>query len=139
MIIYQEDDYFKVIIYREYIPDFDIFDKDKIGELFKDILITLEKKYNLSGLLDIDVYENLEYGLVMEIRNVVEYYDEIDVKIHFHLDSIFMCEIDSNDIILYDDIYYYKDKFYSLYNKKIDSNVIYKDCYEIIDKGIKIC
>ena len=139
MIISQEDDYFKVIIYREYIPDFDIFDKDKIGELFKDILITLEKKYNLSGLLDIDVYENLEYGLVMEIRNVVEYYDEIDVKIHFHLDSIFMCEIDSNDIILYDDIYYYKDKFYSLYNKKIDSNVIYKDCYEIIDKGIKIC
>ena len=138
MIISCCDDYFKVYVFKEYIPGFDIFDKDMIGKLFKDILVKLEKKYDLNGLIDIDVYVNREFGLIMEIRNVFDFLDEMDVKIHFHIDSIFMCEIDINDITNYSDVYYYNDVFYGIYNKLMDSNVIYRECEDIIEKGIKV-
>ena len=74
----------------------------------------------------------------MEIKNIDRDLEYFDIKVCFHLDSLFLNEIAytyNND---YDEIYYYNDKYYTIYNKNIDSNVIYKDVLTIINKGIKI-
>ena len=69
-----------------------------------------------------------------------KYGKDIDVKIRFHIDSYFMNEIDFDPdaINLYDDLYYYNNKYYTMYNKLWDSNIIYKDCEDIVNKGIRI-
>lgn len=140
MIISKEDQLFLIRIWKEYLSeDFDIFDVDSIKDLFKMILLKLKEKYQVKGLLDIEVYVNSDYGMIMEIENIYAYGEEFDVTIHFHLDSVFLCEINSNEISHQDEVYYYHDKFYSNYKRNIDSYVIYKDCLEIMEKGIKIC
>ena len=48
-------------------------------------------------------------------------------------------EIMSNEILEFDEVYYYNDKFYSYYNDSYDRKIIYKDIDEIINNGIKIC
>lgn len=144
MIITKEDNFFLVKILKEFIPEFNIYDKDSFMELFKSILIELEQKYQLNGLFDIDVYMHSDYGIIMEVNSLEPYFDgidlfgEMDVRIHFHIGSIFMSEVDSQDILNYEDIYYYHDKFYTIYHGLVDSNIIYKDCDKIIEEGIKV-
>ena len=128
-----------VKIYKSYLNDFDIYNKDNIIELFKDIFITIKDKYNLLGLFDVDIYVNEEYGLIIEIHNICSYDFEIDVKINVHLDSLFLSEINSNDILDCNDVYYYNDKFYGLFKEFSDRDVIYKNTNIIINNGIKIC
>lgn len=126
-------------IYKSYLNDFDIYNKDNIIDLFKDIFITIKDKYNLLGLFDVDIYVNDEYGLIIEINNICSYDFEIDVRINVHLDSLFLVEINSNEILDYNDIYYYNDKFYGLFKEFNDKGVIYKNTNIIINDGIKIC
>ena len=128
-----------VKIYKSYLNDFDIYNKDNIIELFKDIFITIKDKYNLLGLFDVDIYVNEEYGLIIEIHNSCSYDFEIDVKINVHLDSLFLSEINSNEILDCNDVYYYNDKFYGLFKEFSDRDVIYKNTNIIINNGIKIC
>ena len=63
-------------------------------KLFKDIFLNVKEKYKLSGLFDVDIYVNEDYGMIIEIYNLCFYNDEIDVKIKFHLDSLFLVEND---------------------------------------------
>lgn len=139
MIITKENEFFLVKIYQENLSDFDIFDKDSISELFQSILVKLKKKYDIKGLMEVEVFVNPNYGMIIEIHPIYSYFDEVDMRIQVHLNSIFMCEIDSNDLLNFYDVYYYKDKFYAIYTKFVDSQVIYKESEEIIEKGIKVC
>lgn len=111
---------------------------DSILELFKGVLGKLKDKYKISGLCIIDVYVSEIFGMIIEVNNVYKYQNEIDVKITFHIDSIFMMEIDIDDLNNYDEIYYYKEKYFTNYNKDIDSNIIYKDSLDIVNKGIRL-
>ena len=140
LIINNDGSLFIIKIYKESIDNFDLFDIDNVTDIFKDILIKIKKKYNISGLCDIDVYVNYDFGMIIEINNVYKYGKDIDVKIRFHIDSYFMNEIDFDPdaINLYDDLYYYNNKYYTMYNKLWDSNIIYKDCEDIVNKGIRI-
>ena len=99
----------------------------------------MKDKYNMSGLFDADIYVNNEFGMIIEIYNLCFYNGEVDVKIKFHLDSIFFTEINSDEILDYEDVYYYQEKFYSNFKKNSDKEVIYKDVDLIINNGIKIC
>lgn len=138
MIISKEDNLFIIKIFKEYLNDIDIYDKDSIVSLFKEIILKMKKKYDLCGLLEIKVYINEEYGMIMEVNNVCKYEDEIDIKISFNIDSVFLYEINDE----FEDIgsvYYYNEKYYSDYlNGYSDSDVIYKNSLDIISKGIKI-
>lgn len=139
MIFSKEDKFLLVKIFKDNLGDFDVYDKEQVTKLFKDIFIKVKDKYNLSGLFDVDIYVNDYYGMIIEINNLYFYKGEVDVKIRFHLDSVFLTEISANEILDYEDVYYYKDKFYGIYNNFSDKEVIYKDTYEIISNGIRVC
>ena len=139
MIFSKEDKFILVKLYKSYLVDFDIYDKGKIISLFENIFVKIKKKYKLSGLFDVNIYVNDNYGMIIEIKNVYFYKDECDIKIKIHLDSTFLCEILGNEFNEYKNIYYYKDKFYGMYKEYCDKDVIYKDVDKIIFDGIKIC
>jgi len=139
LIFNKENKFILVKIFKSYLNDFDIYDKDNIIDLFKDIFITIKNKYNLLGLFDVDIYVNDEYGLIIEIHNICSYDYEIDLRINVHLDSIFFSEINSSEILDYNKVYYYNDKFYGLFKKFSDNDVIYKNTNVIINDGIKVC
>ena len=136
MIIRKYDNLYIIKIVKETINNFDYFNQEEISKLFNDIIMNLKKRYQINGLLDINVYTNEEYGMIIEIEEVESYYDEIDMHIHFHLDTLFLQEINEIKDSL-QDVYFYKDKYYTRYNQLLDSNIIYKT-EEILTKGIKI-
>ena len=138
MIFSKEDKFILVKIYKSYLNNFDIYDKEKIMDLFKGIFIKVKKKYNLSGLFDVYIYVNESYGMIIEIKNVYLYDNESDIKIKVHLDSVFLIEIFNHEILDYDEVYYYKDKFYGIYKNACDRNIIYKNTDIIMSNGMKI-
>ena len=135
----KEDKFLLVKIFKDKLSDFDIYNKEQVVKLFKDIFLNVKEEYKLSGLFDVDIYVNEDYGMIIEIYNLCFYNDEIDVKIKFHLDSLFLVEINSNQILDYDEVYYYNDKFYGIYKDILDNEVIYKEVDNIINDGIRIC
>lgn len=138
MIIQKVDDCFCIKIYKEYLEDFDFFDKTSIQDFFQRILIKILERYEVRGLLDVDVYVNDEFGLIIEMKEISSYFDEIDMQIHFHMNCVFLTEIELEDIFSYKDIYYYQKKFYGVYKHLTDSSILYKESDEIIEKGIKV-
>ena len=137
MIIRKIDDLYIIKIMKENIKDFDFFDQDKIKDLFQKIIIKIKKKYNIKGLLDVNVYINEYYGMIIEIESIYSYFDEIDMRIHFHLDCTFLQEINENDLLKEKEVYYYKNKYYSIYTGTTDSNIIYKTD-DIFNKCIRV-
>lgn len=140
MIIQKLDDYYIVKIFKEKLGDFNPFDKSCIEQLFQKILKKLLKNYSIHGLIDADIYFDKLYGMIIELREVYDYFDDIDLKIHFHLDSVFLVEIEYDYFNKITDVYYYKGKYYKVYDKIIDGPIIYKDseCIEIMEKGIHL-
>ena len=136
------------------LTDFNNFDIDYSLNLISNFLKRYLIDDNMFGFLDIDIFFNQIYGVIMEI-NFLEDKDknEYVTKILFHVDSYFLYEIDYFDIdeaLLNNGIvYYYKDKFY-LYLKQVKdldkylrltefANIIYgDDSLIIINDGIKL-
>ena len=137
MIIRKIDGIYIIKIPNDNLKDFDYFNQEKIIKLFEKIIKKIKKRYSINGLLDIDVYINEYYGIIMEINPIYSLYNEIDMRIHFHLNNIFMTEINENEINNKKEVYYYNNKYYSIYNGIEDSNIIYK-VEKILEKGIKI-
>ena len=127
MIIRKIDDLYIIKIMKENIKDFDFFDQDKIKDLFQKIIIKIKKKYNIKEY----------YGMIIEIESIYSYFDEIDMRIHFHLDCTFLQEINENDLLKEKEVYYYKNKYYSIYTGTTDSNIIYKTD-DIFNKCIRV-
>ena len=80
---------------------------------------------------------NEYYGMIIEIESIYSYFDEIDMRIHFHLDCTFLQEINENDLLKEKEVYYYKNKYYSIYTGTTDSNIIYKTD-DIFNKCIRV-
>ena len=140
MIINKIDNIYTVHIFNNYIKDINIFDTDDIVSFLKSIIIKVKKKYNLNGLCNVSVYYDNNYGIIMEIDNYNKDEVILDVNIKIYMNAIFMMEInyDINAINNYDDIYYYKDRFYTYYDFNNDSKVIFKNSLDIMDKGLKV-
>ena len=139
MIFSKEDKFLLVKIFKSYLNDFDIYNKEQIIDIFKIIFVNIKHKYNLAGLFNADIYVNNEYGMIIEINNLCYFEDECDIKVNIHLDAIFLVEIINYEILDYDEVYYYDDKFYSKFNEFCDKKIIYKNVDKIINNGIKIC
>ena len=139
MIIRKLDDYFLIKISKSEVGDLNIFDMDNIKSLFKIIFTKLKKKYSLHGQIDAEVYVNNNYGLIIELYLIDDFFEGIDIRIKMHLNSLFLVNIDCYNILDYDDVYYYDGKFYGTYLENTDSNIIYKKTEKIIKDGIKVC
>jgi len=138
VIIKKCEEYFLVKVFNEYLGDFNIFDVNDIKVFFGELFKKLIKKYDLHGLIDAYLYINNDYGMIIELYQLDSYFDDIDVKININFSGLFLVNIDNKDILDYDDVYYYKDKFYGNYKKACDNEVLYKNTGEIINKGIKV-
>ncbi len=138
LIISKNNDLYIVKLYKNKMQNIDIFNIDDISILFKKVLVKLKNKYDISGFCLIEVFVNEYYGMIVEIDNIDKYGKDIDVNIKFHIDSLFMNEINDYDMDRYEDCYFYKNKYYSTYKNINDSEVIYKEAYRIIKEGIKI-
>lgn len=139
MIIRKYDDYFLIKVFKDSVKDFNIFDMDSIKEFFQTIFDRLRKRYQLEGLIDVDVYVNDSYGMIIEMRPITSYFEEVDMRIKMHLNNLFLVIIDVNNILDHEDVYYYNGKFYGTYVESSDSEVFYKDTEDIINRGIKVC
>lgn len=143
-------------ISNDKLANIDIFNIEEVKEFTKIIFSNLVKKYNMKGEVEFNIYIDINYGIIIDIKNnnYFTFDNNIDVKIIFHLNNIFLYEIDYFDIlentnIKKANIYYYKDKFYlelindinkEEYNYLLESsNIIYNDkSIDIINKGIKL-
>lgn len=139
MIIRKYEDCFLIKVFKDSVKDFNIFDMDSIKDFFQIIFNKFKNRYDLYGLIDVDVYVNDCYGMIIEMRPICDYFDEVDMRIKMHLNNAFLVNIDSNSILDYEDVYYYNGKFYGTYMGLCDSEVIYKNTEEIINKGIRVC
>ena len=131
-----------------------IYAKEELEEITKKLIKQIIKKEKLNGLINLEMYYNENYGIIIKLKQVKKYIfdDSIEVKIKVYLDNPFLYKIDYFDMkeILNtkEDIYYYNKEFYINLKNKVSnktlykllelSEVIYEDTYNIIDKGIKI-
>ena len=139
MIIRKCEEYFLIKVFNEYLGDFNVFDVNDIKVFFGELFKNLRKKYNLHGLIDAYLYINNDYGMIIELYELDSYFDDIDVRIKINFSDLFLVNIDNKDILDYEDVYYYNEKFYGKYKNISDSEVLYKNINEIISKGIKVC
>ena len=139
MIIKKCEEYFLIKVFNEYLGDFNIFDVNDIKIFFSELFEKLRKKYNLHGLIDAYLYINNYYGMIIELYELDSYFDNIDVRIKINFSDLFLVNIENKDILDYEDVYYYNDKFYGKYKSLSDNEVLYKNTNEIISKGIKVC
>lgn len=97
--IFQDE---KIIVFLKGLAtnNFDLKDEDKLEQYFKDLFLSLKKRYDLemNGYYNIDVYPDRYYGMILEIQNMdVDYYryfSTVDMKINVLKDSSFLYEID---------------------------------------------
>ena len=138
MIVSKEDDFYIIKVFKDEIKNVDIYDIDFISAFFKDIFIKLKCKYAINGFCNVEVFVNKDYGMIIEINNFNKLGNEVDVKIKFYIDSIFLNEVDYDSLEYCDDCYFYNGRYYTFYKDLYDSEVIYSDTYKIIKRGIKI-
>ncbi len=138
---------------RGLFDEIDIYNRDEIEEFVKIVIVRILRKRKIKGIVFLDIYIDLFYGMIIEIENRSwdDIDDKIDVKIVFHIDSSFLYEIDYFDIKDLDfkghTIYYYNNKFYLEINHDIGDKlfcylleareILYKDL-SIIREGIVI-
>lgn len=135
----------KIVVY--------LIDKEKYGkESIKDTLVKVFEQlneyynYEFSDSYRLTLYENRNYGMILEIYNNDIKTDDniVNLKLNILKDTLFLYEIDDVLDYLNNEIYYYEGKFYintdNINFKLIEnSNIIYGDeVYKIIGRGIKL-
>lgn len=144
-----------VYLNKLYLKDTKFKDKVEIECYFKRLFRELKNRYNLelSGLFDIQVYINEDYGIVLSInKDDADYYDyfinQMDMRVNVLIDSKLLYRIPDIFIPTMNlenkNIYYHKNIYY------LDSeicNELFEFCSiafgdevdEVLDNGVKIC
>lgn len=113
--------------------------KSSINSQIKDIIKMIQKKYNIqNSFYDIFVYNDNNYGSILEINIADSYFEQIDITI---IKNVFLYQVDF--FCLKDATYYkYNNKLYLKLNKKINEILLGKliECSQIIygDEAKKI-
>ncbi len=130
-----------------------IYDHTEIQNITKRVIKRINKHNKLYGLAILEIYQDINYGTIIEIKNIKKTFlpkDELEIKITIHTDTPFLYKIDYFDITKNnkDNIYYYQNNFYLELNKPINkrkyldilekSEIIYNDTYKVINEGLKI-
>ena len=130
-----------------------IYDHTEIQNITKKVIKKINKHSKLYGLAILEIYQDINYGTIIEIKNIKKIFsskDELEIKITIHTDTPFLYKIDYFDITKNnkDNIYYYQNNFYLELNKPINkrkyldflekSEILFNDTYKIINEGLKI-
>ncbi len=118
----------KVPLNKEW--DFKDFNRGLIEDFVKEIIVKILKKKKLKGYFDVNVYIDKWYGMVIIFDKVDIWVDDnqVDMKITFHLNAIFLYEIDylmirdlgvSNQVVYYDN-----NRFYLEIINEMDDNAL---------------
>lgn len=141
--------------YQIKLPDtiINIYDPIEIQNITKKIVKRINKKEKLYGLAILEIYQDQNYGTIIEIKNIKKSFlskEELEIKITIHIDTPFLYKIDYFNINknIQNNIYYYNNNFYIKLNKSINkekylklletSEIIYNNTYQIINEGLKI-
>ena len=79
----------------------DIYNQVKVKELTKEIIKKINKKNKLYGLTYLEIYQDINYGTIIKVKNDKTIYykkDEIEIKIIIHTDIPLLYKIDYFDI-----------------------------------------
>lgn len=159
MKIVMRDDKIVVFLNKKEIVNLDFNDELKLEEYFKMLFIKLKKNYEieLNGYYNIDVYQDKQFGAILEIENeeleYYNYFNQIDMKINILKNSSFLYEIEygflDNEILSQTICYKNSDKIYLKIEKDINditfakileySEIIYGDVIQdILKYGKKV-
>ena len=102
-----------------------IYDHTEIQNITKRVIKRISKHNKLYGLAILEIYQDINYGTIIEIKNIKKIFsskDELEIKITIHTDTPFLYKIDYFDITQNnkDNIYYYQNNFYLELNKPIN-------------------
>lgn len=107
---------------NSYLEEIDFSDKEVIESYLKNIFLILKKRLNkdFHGFYNIDIYVDIEYGIVIEImKEKIDYYDyitnQIEMQVNIEMDSEFLFEVEDifdYDLYLKAPIYLYNEKYY---------------------------
>ena len=130
-----------------------IYAHTEIQNITKRVIKRINKHNKLYGLAILEIYQDINYGTIIEIKNIKRIFsskDELEIKITIHTDTPFLYKIDYFDITQNNknNIYYYQNNFYLELNKPINkrkyldilekSEILYNDTYKVINEGLKI-
>ncbi len=122
----------KIIVYLTDIEDINFMDNNELEDYFRNLFLKL-KRYHMyfTGLYNIDIYLDKNYGAVIEIEKedfeYIDYFEnEIDMRILLH-EKNFLYEV--KDIFALEkntmkNVYYYNHKFFVEPNLKDDNTKI---------------
>lgn len=143
-------------ISNDVVENIDIFDMEEVEEFIKNLFTTILKRQKIKGEVELNIYIDNNYGMIVDIKNEEDFVfdDEVDIKIIFHLNNAFLYEIDYFDIventnIKNANIYFYNNNFYLELIDDIDkkdyiklleaSNIIWdNEGFKIVNKGVKL-
>ena len=123
----------------------DIYNPVVLEKLTEKMLKKILKNNTLKKLIILDIYTDKNYGTIIILKD----YNKL-VKIHIHIDSIFLYKVNNLNITKLNNknIYYYKNNFYIEVKENTnikdylplleEEEIIYEYSDEIINKGIKI-
>lgn len=133
--------------------EIDIYNPVVLEKLTEKMLKKILKNNTLKKLIILDIYTDKNYGTIIILKDynkLVNLIDELEVKIHIHIDSIFLYKVNNLNITKLNNknIYYYKNNFYIEVKENTnikdylplleEEEIIYEYSDEIINKGIKI-
>lgn len=131
----------------------DIYNPVVLEKLTEKMLKKILKNNTLKKLIILDIYTDKNYGTIIILKDynkLVNLIDELEIKIHIHIDSIFLYKVNNLNITKLNNknIYYYKNNFYIEVKENTnikdylplleEEEIIYEYSDEIINKGIKI-
>ena len=94
----------------------DIYNPVLLEKLTEKMLKKILKNNTLKKLIILDIYTDKNYGTIIILKDynkLVNLIDELEVKIHIHIDSIFLYKVNNLNITKLNNknIYYYKNNF----------------------------
>lgn len=116
----------KIIIFLFNI-DIDINDIDDVGKKIKNIFVKIMKRgnYDLFGYSKVNVYHNINYGVVLEVEKIYSSgsnYNLIDLKIIIYKNCLMYLEFEDDYGFELRTLMKYNNKYYLEINDKININ-----------------
>ena len=134
----------KFIVFLNKYNKIDFENKLKLEKYFRNLFTTIKDKYNIevNGYYDINIYNEKNYGVIIEIESedleYYNYFNQIDMEINVLKDSLFLYEINYEfiDNSILDNFICYKmqDRIYLKAKDIVPENVLSKvlECSHIL-------